>query len=395
MGFFKDIKSLFKGDSLGPYDPAGRYLAIVIQAVANQDSNFLSVLLGIKKETKWICNKEYFFHGGKRRADLAVYEEGLAVPTYLVEIKVRDNKDNDHTRGQFKHYRQWAGIGNRPKVFVISPYGLAQEQMDAIDASKKALKLIDLSRVELKNQSEFAMQFALYLKEEGYTMKPIEESRASAFTHFLIAAFLPHHHGLGGEAKAKAERVADGPLVFADIVSNFQLLAQTFPSRPKRPTVQYIFHQGLKASRVDRKDGGSAEYIFKVEECDEDAGNFYPSRDIKIGGTLYIFAYCPLGDSGRLEIGISIQIERDAKKHSQKSVQYGLYAEVSMRNGYVATVETAVDPSVEMFPGWISSQSEANREFSKLAKKLNAKVRKDWPDMVALIQNRLPSEWVK
>ncbi len=392
MGFFTDIKSYFKDESNGDFDPAGRYLASVVKAVADQDDAFLPALLGINGNKKWVCDSEYRFLDGKRRADLAIYEVGRSEPTYLVEIKVRDNKDNDHTRGQFEDYENWARLDRTPRVFVISPYGLPDTQIQAISKSNHSLKLIDLSNVTFEGGSALAKLFQEYLMEAGYIMKALSESRASAFTHFLIAAFLPNRHGAGGEAKAKAERVAEGPLVFADIVSNFQLLIQTFPSSPRRPTVQYLFFQGLKASRVIRNDDQSTEVVFRVKDSIPEDKHFYPMRDTKVGGTLCIFAYCPLDKSGYLEIGLWIQIDKGSKKNLQKPVTYGLYSEVSRGDETIARVETSIDSGAG-FPSLLSSQQEANNRFSKLARALISKLQRKNPELIPNVKRRLPSEW--
>lgn len=390
MGFFNNIKSLFNVDSAGRYDPAGRYLAFVIKAVADQNEAFLPTLFGIKKNTKWSCDTEYCFHDGKRRADLAIYEDGSEEPAYLVEIKVWDNKDNDHTHGQFNDYKEWAGIGNMPKVFIISPFGLADAQMQAISDSRKALKLIDLSSVAFDSNSELVTLFVEYLMEAGYIMKKLEDSRASAFTHFLISAFLPHRHGLGNNAKTSAERVEEGPLVFADIVSNFQLFAQTFPSTQRKPTVQYSFEQSLKTSRRPKKDVVPTEYIFKRGDGEKDSNIFSPQRQLKVGGKLLIFAYCPLeSQSGYLEIGIWIEI---VKGNEDNPVTYGSYASVYKGKEFFAYEESVLKTD-SGFPRLLSSQQEAIKEFRKLAKKLVAKLKKSKLELVSNVQKRLPPEW--
>lgn len=397
MGFFNDIKTLFKVDPADQYDPAGRYLAFVIKSVADKKEDFLPTLLGIKKKSKWTCDTEYCFHEGNRRADLAIYEDGCVEPTYLVEVKVRDNKDNDHTHGQFKDYQKWAGKGNVPKVFFISPFGLAIDQMGAIGKSGKALKLIDLSIVEFDCRSQLVALFVEYLRDAGYIMKKLDDSRASAFTHFLICTFFdPNSHGLGPEVKNSTERISDGPLVFSDIVKNFQLLAQTFPSKPRKLTVRYEFEQALKATRVQESGDGSTEYIFKVKDCDEVAKKYFPSRQLKTGGRLYIYAYCPLGvDASYLSIGIRIEIDndKDSKKSSSSPVTYAIYAWVLKGKEGLAYAEASLDVKGLAFPSILSSQQEAIKEFKKLAKKLVANLKKSKPEMVSNVQERLPSEW--
>ncbi len=393
MGFFNDIKSLFKTDPANQYDPAGRYLAFVIKAVADQDDDFLPTLLGIRK-SKLICDTEYCFSNGERRADLAIYEDGGVEPTYLVEVKVRDNKDSNHTCGQFKEYQKWAGNGNVPKVFVISPFGLPDTQMQLILNSRKALKLIDLTDVASKLKPEYGLAklFVEYLKDAGYIMKEIKNERASAFTHFLIGAFLPHRHGLGGGVKNSAERVSEGPLVFSDIVSNFQLLVQTFPSKPKKPTVQYVFNQALKATRV-QNNGGDPTYIFKLPEGGEDT-KFSPSRDLKVGGKLLIFAYCPLGDSTYLQIGIWIEID-NSKDNNRVPVTYGAYAEVYKNDEQFAYSHADLKVRNLEFPVLLSSQQEAIKEFKNLAKSLVDDLKKNKQELVDKVTERLPDGWLK
>lgn len=392
MGFFNDIKSLFK------VDPAGRYLAFVIKAVADQNKDFLPTLLGINKKLKLTCTTEYFFPGGDRRADLAIYEDGNDDPMYLVEVKVRDNKDNDHTRGQFVDYQNCVSAGNVLKVFVISPFGLPDTQLQSIKDSKKSLELIDLSVVasELSSESELVQLFVEYLKDAGYIMKNIDNSRASAFTHFLISAFLPHRHGLGGEVKNSAERVSEGPLVFTDIVSNFQLLVQTFPSKPKKPTVQYQFIQALKATIIQKNDDDSTKYIFKVKGDEEITKKFIPSRKNKAGGKLLIYAECPLVDGIYLSVGIWIQIDNEKNNNEAvlNPVTYGTYVEVCKGSENIAYVQADLTVHNLEFPMILSSQHEAIKEFKKLAKKLVAELKKNKPELVSNVQERLPSEWL-
>lgn len=396
MSFFNDIKSLFKVDPEGQYDPAGRYLAFVIKAVADKNEDFLHILLGIQKKSKLTCSTEYCLHSGERRADLAIYEEDRGEPTYLVEVKVRDNNNNDHTRGQFEHYQEWVCEGHGLKVFVISPFGLPDAQMKSIEASGKALKLVDLSIVKtIEVRSDLVTLFIEYLEEAGYIMKDIDKSRASAFTHFLISAFLPHRHGLGGEVKNSAERVADGPLVFSDIVSNFQLLIQTFPSNPKKPTIQYEFVQALKASRINKLDK-STEYIFNGVDGESDKKKFFPSRQIKAGGKLSIYAYCPIGDSIYLTIGIWIQIDNSKNNNevALSPVTYGTYAMLSKGSDNIAYKEADLVPIDSGLPKLFSSQQEAIKEFKKMTKKLLTDIKKNKPELVSSVQARLPSGWL-
>lgn len=388
MNFFSNIKSLM-GSSVESYDPAGRYLAFVIKAVADHDGDFLPLLLGINKTTLWICSTEYSFQGGERLADLAIYKEGNNEPTFLIEIKVRDNKDNDHTRGQFADYQKWASGGKSRKVFIISPYGLPDTQIQAIRESGKLLHLVDLSKIQFNvSHSVLINIFSEYLMEEGYIMKKLDEEKISAFTHFLVGAFLPHRHGLGGDVKTSSERVADGPLIFADIVNNFQqFIVQTFPSSPKKPTVQYYFQQGIKASRILEKNDAPTKYVFKVEDPDDE--DYYPPRKLKVGGKLHLSAYCPLEkNKGYLYFGIVIQIG----KGKDNPVTYSSYVELAKGEESIAYKESGLDAS-SGFPILLSSLPDANKEFKKLTQGMITQLKKEKSELVTYVNKRLPSEW--
>ena len=384
MGFFSEIKSLFKDD------PAGRYLAVVIKKISEHDKDFLPSLFGIEKSRKWSCTTEYSFQRSERRADLAIYEDDDSEPAYLVEVKVRDNKNNDHTRGQLMDYQKWAGVGDRPKVFIISPFGLADDQVKAIKNSKKALAFVDFSRVSFRSKSSFVILFEEYLMDSGYIMKKIDDSRESAFMHFLASAFLPEAAGLAGTAKTSTERVAEGPLVFADIVGNFQLFAQTFPTNPRKPTVKYLFTQRLNPSRIGRVEKGPSEYIFKDDENEGADQNVYSvQRNKKVGGTLEVFARCRLvEDVGYLKIGIFIRIS--PRTRDEYPISYYPYAAIWKSGRSIVSVQQVIKTG-KGFPELLSSQQKASHQFKRLADKLIAKLND--AELAAMVKEKLPSEW--
>ncbi len=399
MGFFNSIKGLMRDD------PAGRYLGFVIKELADQDATFLPALLGVKKGPKIRCETEYSFANSTRRADLAVYLNDAEEPEYLVEIKVNDNSDTAHNRGQFEDYENWAKEERHPKlpkrkVFIISPFGLKEAQNESIRRSKGRLRIITLSHFSDEQSLPAYRMFADYLNDSGYIMENfnINGSDASAFKHFLVSAFMRHQSGLGREAKTSKERVSEGPKVFASIVSNFQLFVQSSPWVSRKPTVKYLFEQRFEASRVVRSGNKPTEYVVKVnksEESERDKEIIVP-KERKTGGKLYLFAYCPVDTPPKtyLEIGIEIFITLGEKNSDQTTVTFWPYMGLYKGGESIIPIEV-LEAKVEKngFPAILFSQAAAHRMFSKFAKKFIARLKKCDLELASKMQDRLPPSW--
>jgi len=378
VGFFLDIKSFFGNQSAGNFDPAGRYLAFVIKAIADKDPSFFEDLFPISGRALR-CSTEFHFSvdGKKRRADLAIFHNHEAEPRWLVEIKVHDNKKTDRMTAQFEHYEKWAASGEGRKVFIISPLGLPQEEYDKILAKPENMNIIDLSKARRFKKSTPAKEmFSEFLLDSGYVMKPLPSGDFPFFLHFLVNAFLPHVHLQS--VKAGQEKVREGPRVFCDVANNFQVFATQFlapylekndsqtsqiKAKKKRvPVVRYVFLQFYENGK------GTTERSSDLS----DAMEFGKLRSSKLGGAIHCFGSSKLASLTTLRFGVRVEIGLGTPQRKQK-LSFGAYVMLVKDRKIIAEVEKRFGWR-KNFPGVLQYPDEAQKIFQNLLLKLPADV---------------------
>lgn len=236
----------------------------------------------------------------------------------LIEIKMFDSfLDN-----QLKDYIDWANSSNEVdgyrRVVVLTAYPLSKDEMNLIaDANRIChMYLSDLvERLDDGIDSELVALFKKYMYEEGYAMYKLEADSDDykAFLSFMVLAFLPHLSGKGRVVSGK--KIAGGPVVFANLVQNWQLISERLSSAlgfKQMPTVRYFPEQCSSETNA-------------VQLSTED-GIFLKRRGVrksKTGGRYWLTAEKVFPDSTnlRVEWGQVIQIS-----DSEDGIKCGLYA---------------------------------------------------------------------
>lgn len=288
-----------------------------------------------------------------RRADMEILLNIDDKPArVLVEIKMLDS----FLDGQLKNYIDWAKghnevDGNR-RVVVLTAYPLTKEEMDLIKDSKKVchMYLSDLvEELEAMSQSELVTLFKNYMYEEGYAMYKLEKGSddEAAFKSFMVLNFLPHLSGKGKVVAAK--KISRGPIVFSNLVQNWQLVSDRLSANlpfsfKQKPTIRYFPEQcGNEANGMflEKKDG----ILQKRRNV----------RAVKKGGRYWLMAdqVFPGSKNLRIEWGQVIQISL-----TEDDITCELYALIHRKSEEFShksfLVESVVDPllySPEKFLG--------------------------------------------
>ncbi len=257
-----------------------------------------------------------------RRADIEILLNIDDKPArVLVEIKMFDS----FLDGQLQDYIDWSNWhnevdGNR-RVVVLTAYPLTKEEMDLIGKSEKIchMYLSDLVEgLEAGIESELVNLFKKYMYEEGFAMYKLEAGSDDykAFMSFMVLNFLPHLSGKGRVVSGK--KISGGPVVFANLVQNWQLISERLSSSlgfKQVPTVRYFPEQC--GSDVNGIDLETATGIYTKRRG---------VRRNKTGGRYWLTAEKVFSETTKLRVewGQVIQISS-----SDDGIKCGLYAFVT------------------------------------------------------------------
>lgn len=340
--FFSAIQNKFKSAF------HGRYIGHIIEQIAEfhpqivlplllvarnsnsgkPDSEFRPTKLKLLNSIESVSTEVDFLNrqnddDNDRRADIEILlniDEKRA--RVLVEIKMFDS----FLLGQLQDYIDWANKTNEiddvRKVVILTAYPLSNEEMQLIYKSPNIchMYLSDLTeQLDTDFGSELIDLFKKYMYEEGYAMYKLEADSDDykAFESFMVLNFLPHASGKGRVVSVK--KISRGPVVFSNLVQNWQLISDRLSSSlnfPRKPTVRYFPEQcGGEANGIDPE--------FKE-------GLLIPRtnvRRIKTGGRYWLNAdqVLPGSNNLRLEWGQVMQIEREVSD-SDVAVSCWLYA---------------------------------------------------------------------
>jgi hypothetical protein len=262
-------------------DFQGRYVAEIIQSVAQQQPWILLPFVPGCRNTELRCTTKYEYADG-RWADLAIFSGDEMEARALVEIKAADIHNKRHNLGQLQTYAQWtAGPPARATTYLCH-YPLPKYMRDLLDRADIALNEMSLGEYAVQiskrtSQSELVRSFLEYLYFEGLALTPFDQSDMRALHTFLGFSFLPH---VSGHKKLTSiDRVSDGPKIFAAIVQNWQLLAASHADRlrsknkvsMRAPVVKYLSSPLYLANTALNNQNNST----------------YPR---KVGGTWWIYA---------------------------------------------------------------------------------------------------------
>ena len=261
----------------------GRYVGNILEQIAAVRKEIIKPLLkkaplekndwtlksvqAVMTESAYLTSKDRL---QDRWADLEIFlesGEGEKTGSILVEIKVKDG----FLENELEEYINWAkGRSAREDraIVVLTAFPIKTEENKKIRENSKFIShlyisdFMDALRPEVKN-SELIALFSDYLYEEGYAMyqlqprnedgQGIDETDYNALASFMVLAFLPHNSGKGKVASAK--KIAHGPVVFSNIIRNWQLVSDRFEAKylanKRRPTIRYFPEQAAKSPSAD------------------------------------------------------------------------------------------------------------------------------------------------
>lgn len=371
----------------------GRYLGNIIEQIAAMRMEVIKPLLEVAStQNRWTlktvqevtAESAYLTNENReqdRRADLEiVLDSGGRTGSVLVEIKVKDG----FLDGQLDEYINWAKGRSKTEdraIVVLSAFPLTIDAKKKIGENSKFISCIYISEFMDKlrsgaNDSELISLFYDYLCEEGYAMYQLQprgesdEADYNALSSFMVLTFLPHNSGKGKVASAK--KIARGPVVFSNIIQNWQLVSDRFRAvyltNKKRPTIRYFPEQAVGSSSTDISllNDNSIFSERKRVRSEKFWGRYWLVSDIVLDGVKNL----------RLEWGQILQIQKG--KDDEEIIQCKIFVCIrkgqKQISGKIVSLKDGVKNQklygIESFMG----------ELLILARKIKAQAIKNYPE---------------
>lgn len=287
--FFSSIQNWFQGDLYG------RHLGLILQEIGNRRpqvlTSFISevceIPLSALKNATFQC--EYSFPGmrSRRRADLAVFTDDQKVePIVLIEIKYNDKPlpETEMKSAQLDDYQAWRNRDRENRRVLL----LTRELHRAPDVHVRRWNALARHLRDYANDSDLVDMLVKYLEEEGNAMNNIDGKAITKYVKRYLC------HGRPG-----ANNI-DGPLAFADLLKNMQLMSIGFHTHFKESWRE----AGIKV------EGEDYDRRYKVASIDFEVSNRLRSPkgnqavidaegwlrgELKDGGSISVFARHSLG----------------------------------------------------------------------------------------------------
>ncbi|MBX9612270.1 MAG: PD-(D/E)XK nuclease family protein [Burkholderiales bacterium] len=261
-----------------------------------------------------------------RQADIEITLTGNEYSARIVvEIKI----DDKFHSGQLDDYIKWASLRTATEdraVVVLTAYPLEPQTLSDIEKNSKYISHMYLSELiddisASKNDSELISIFKNYLIEKSYAMYQLQKNNDDldykALHSYMVLSFLPHASGHG--RVSKSENIARGPVVFSNLVQNWQLISNRLAAElnlPRNPTVRYYPQQVTRELIID--SNLSEANILKFRK---------KARDNKEWGRYWLCADCVIPKTGlRLEWGQILQIKNGNEANEEETIECIIYA---------------------------------------------------------------------
>jgi hypothetical protein len=320
--YISSIKNWFKAG----YE--GRHLELILLEIAKMRpeviAGYLSKVLGVKASTLTGARYqvEIPFQGQRsvRRADIGVFREGEIEPIILIEIKYFDKPlpENLSRAEQLDDYLYWKQQGNgRRHVLVLS--------REMYHADGLVLRRWDHLARALRNsagKSDLIRMLVDYLQEEGIVMQNVDSSALQRYFIRLVC----HDRNVG-----RAADNLDGPIEFARLLRNLQMLSGAFTPKFKKAW-------GDAGEHIDgvapRSKVASIDFRVRNKLRDTSDPTKYRDQDgelpgdLKDGGFIDIFATHSLGHFNeylRIEYGMSFFVPGSNGNKTTKKLKSTLF----------------------------------------------------------------------
>jgi len=221
---------------------------------------FRSVKINSKRDTG-ACDQFDSSEVKDRQSDLEIT---LSTDHYWARVIVEIKMFDEFHENQLEDYIDWARRRHELEdraVVVLTAYPIDSISQKIIENNSDVIShmyLSDLTIFDTVSQpkSELAALFQNYLTEEGYAMYQLksneDDSDYKALHSYMVLSFLPHASGHGRVATSK--NIARGPVVFSNIIQNWQLVSDRLASQlnfPRIPTIRYYPEQSSKDSTIN------------------------------------------------------------------------------------------------------------------------------------------------
>ena len=319
--FFSKIKSLLK------HDYGGRYLALVLKEIIEEDNSITNQIWRegkkIKKDSFYV-QTEWSFPDRPRIADLAVISKIDGRALALAEIKYEDEKKDDN-KYQLNDYLDYCCNNNINFTYLTKNLPPVSDLKIVNNNYLSYASLVH--RIERKkNTSYFSKLLCEFIREEGYVFQKKIDKDALLLLMVNSLSF-PNRHGLG-KLNTLKRITKDVPRTFETILNNTSVIGTmfyegiAFNSFHKRPTLEYKFHPHINIkksqSRLSILEEKNEETITRLEKDEIEFGEFNSYAYLKFkGGDRWLY----------ITFGYSYQLEKG--KDKSKALQSKLFAEIN------------------------------------------------------------------
>lgn len=293
----------------------GRHLELVLLEIAKlrpkSISGYLAKELGISAneldDAEYAIEVPFQGQRSNRRADLAVWRGGEPEPFVLIEIKYFDKPlaETESAAEQFADYRYWKGKADGRHVLVLSRelYQAKGIEVRRWDHLARALR-------KAAAQSDLIAMLVEYLEEEGIVMQNVDSAALERYFVRLVCNDMNVGRAAGN---------IDGPVEFAKILRNLQMLSGTFTPQFKKAwgdageEIDGLVTRSKVAS-IDFRVRNKLRSVKDTSKYRDDDGDL--PQEFKDGGYVEVFATHSLGhgeDRLRIEYGIVFSVPKGAK----------------------------------------------------------------------------------
>lgn len=351
--FFRAIQNWFSADL------HGRHLGLILQEIGARHpealTRFISKACSIshKSLSNAKFQAEFCFDGksGKRRADLAVFMEDELEPSVLIEIKYNDKPiPETYTKpAQLADYRVWRqGDETRRHVLLLS-----RELYSVRDIEVRRWTTLARHLRQYAPASDLISMLVQYLEEEGNAMQNI---KGSALTKY-IKRYLCHR-------KLGANNL-DGPVEFANLLKNVQLMSGNFHSHFKASWKKAgvklngdAFHGRSKVASIDFEIWNRIKKPHTGTLLDEHGGL---RSELKDGGELRVFARHSLGHEKHW-LRVTYGVEFDVAPLDNEDDPPTTYLFAAIYGAALQRASVEIEERKKINFAWVTSQAESKSE---------------------------------
>ena len=313
--FFKEIKNKLRDEK---EDYGGRYLALILREVINEEPDVASEIWGSKLKN-FKTTKEWSFQGrrGPRSADLAATDVASGDALALLEIKYEDHKSEKNTE-QLQDYLDYCEKRGLPFVY-LTRHLPPDSDLDLVEKKRhcsysELVQKLEKSKV---HGSPVVGMLCDFLREDGFVFQPRIDKDA---LKLLIAKSAL----LSDRTKYSDQRITtEVPRTFETILNNVSVIGDLFYAEhgdgtgffKQRPKLDYRFVPQIDVTKAHRHFTEEEEEVVELDPNWVSSADFWASAVFRFPGTKW----------AGFDLGFVFSLERGAKENVSSDLYSGFY----------------------------------------------------------------------